>query len=883
MIDRIRPIEQPRVAIVQMRAAVCCWRTARDLLMVIHIRTRRMNTVTGSVRSLLLFCLLGGGFSGWAEEGSVATALASTTVSGQIDTSSGQERIQLGFDPVPATEEYQVQFAPALDGIFAPLASATNGFQWTGPVGTDAAGFYRVVPRQLSTNELWATTLLYRVAYGPTPDEEERVRQLGPEAYLAEQLNAESVPETLDTVDATPRWQRVTVTGLGSSSRLYLYLDGPGDVYLDDLRLVVGTSDDGSRPNLLRNGGFETALGTDWNLSPNLIGSARSSQLVRSGNASLHLISTEGGETQGSSIYQVITPSLNAAQTYTLSYWYLTSGQGARLTLRLSGSGIVSTHGLSGDANSPAPLFSKLKSGTATRADLRAWHVLRAIQSPKQLHEVLRQFFENHFVTQVSKTQDYFDGRGYDTPDPEYLSVRTEFVENVRWRDALLKPQVTFLDLLTISAESPAMIVYLDTVTSRGDGNNVANENYARELCELFCFGVDNGYDQQDIVQISRAWTGWRLDILDPANEFNPLAARSTNYLNPNATGTGLNANTNVLGVWGLRYRADRHNSRAKYLFYNWDAKGNRLDSKKVPARFGPPWAGREYGKILPARTGSAGLQDGYDILAHMANQPFTQEYLSVKLCRLLVHDGFAHGYDFADGTTTPEEELVRSCMLAWENAKPQGQLRPVLQVIFNSELFRNHDASLQKARTPLEFAVGTIRALRARKADGTYTAETDGYSVYNFMNRAGRMRLFDRAEPDGYPEDAPGWISAGTLAERLRFVQSALMPAGMEGKSDAGASTRVDVLGLLQSKLGSAALQDPVRVTDYLLATLFPAEGQANLQAYREVALQFLNTADDGVTASPFANLSPGGTAHDQRLRGLVGLLMSTQRFQEQ
>ena len=866
-----------------MRGSVRSWKTARDLLIVVYIRTCRMNTVTGSVRSLLLSCLLGSGFSGEAEEGSVSTPLANTVISGQIDSLTGQEQLRLGFDPVPATEEYQVQFAPALDGIFTLLGPATNGFQWTGPVGSEPAGFYRVVPRQLSTNELWATTLLYRIAYGPTPDDEERVRQLGPEAYLAEQLNAESVPETLDTVDATPRWQRITATGLGSSSRLYVYLDGPGDVYLDDLRLVVGTSDDGSRPNLLRNGGFESALGTDWNLSPNLIGSARSSQFVKSGSASLHLVSTEAGETQGSSIYQVIAPALSSSQTYTLSYWYLTSDQAARLTLRLSGSGIVNTHGLSGEANSPAPLFSKLKGTTATRADLRAWHVLRAIQSPKQLHEVLRQFFENHFVTQVSKTQDYFDGRGYDTPDPEYFAVRTEFVENFRWREALLKPQVTFLDLLKISAESPAMIVYLDTVSSRGDGNNVANENYARELCELFCFGVDNGYDQQDLVQISRAWTGWRLDILDPANEFNPLAARSTTYLDPTATGTGLNANTNVVGVWGFRYRSDRHNSRAKYLFYNWDANGNRLDSKKVPARFGAPWAGQDYGKILPARTGAAGLQDGYDILAHMANQPFTQEYLSVKLCRLFVHDGFAHGYDFTDAETTPEEELVRNCMLVWENATPKGQLRPVLQVIFNSELFRKHDASLQKARTPLEFAVSTLRALRARKPDGTYTAETDGYSVYNFMNRAGRMRLFDRAEPDGYPEDAPGWISAGTLAERLRFVQSALMPAGMEGKSDAGANTRVDVLGLLQAKLGSAALQDPAQVTDYLLTTLFPAEGHANLQAYRAVALQFLNTADDGVTASPFANLSPGSPAHDQRLRGLVGLLMSTQRFQEQ
>ncbi len=820
-----------------------------------------------------------------ADEVNVPTHLQSSTLTGQITTSgSGAAQIDLQFEPSPATEEYSIEFAPHLHGAFNPVGSVTNGFRWAGPVDTGDSGFYRVDSKTLSTNDLLATTLLHRIAYGPTPDELGRVRQMGPDAYIAEQLTGETIVENLDAIDPTPRWQKVSATGLGSASRLYLYTDGPGDIYLDDLRLVAGATDDGTQSNLLRNGGFESTLGTDWNLSPNVVGSARTTEFVHSGSASLHLVATEAGQSQGSSIYQIITPSLNASQTYTLTYWYRTSTQGTRLTIRLSGSGITSSHDLSGEANSPAPLYAKLSAGTASRADLRAWHVLRALKSKRQLHEVLRQFLENHFVTQVSKTQDYFDGRGYDTPDPERLSVRTEFVENRRWREALLRPDVTFLDLLKISAESPAMIVYLDTVTSRGDGNNVANENYARELCELFCFGVDNGYDQQDIVQISKAWTGWRLDILTPENEFNPLAPRSTTYKDPNATGTGLNANTNVLGTWSFRYRTDRHNNNAKSVFYNWDAAGAKITSPKhVPARFGPPWAGRDYSLTLPARSGAAGLQDGYDILAHMANQPFTEEFISVKLCRLLVHDGFALGYDFTDDATTPEEDLVKQCMLAWENSNPKGQIREVLKVILNSDLFRSHAASLQKARTPLEFAVATIRALRAQKPDGSFTAETDGYEVYNFMNRAGRMRLFDRAEPDGYPEDAPGWISAGTLAERLRFVQSALMPPGMSGKEDAGVNTRIDVLGLLQRKLDSAGQRDAGAVADLFLGLLFPAEGRANLATYRQLAIQYLNTADDGTTSSPWSNLSPGSTLHDQRLRGLVGFLLSTQRFQEQ
>ena len=42
-------------------------------------------------------------------------------------------------------------------------------------------------------------------------------------------------------------------------------------------------------------------------------------------------------------------------------------------------------------------------------------------------------------------------------------------------------------------------------------------------------------------------------------------------------------------------------------------------------------------------------------MIKHLANQPFTQEFISVKLCRLLVHDDFAIGYDFTDPQLSPK------------------------------------------------------------------------------------------------------------------------------------------------------------------------------------------------------------------------------------
>lgn len=815
--------------------------------------------------------------------GGLIVAAAETPVITSLTVQDGH--LRLGFEPFPATVEYQLEQAPAPELPFVPgtLGSPT-GFEWLDLPAAGAKGFFRVVAQPLPPDELAGTTLLNRIAYGPTPDEQARLRVTGPAAYLEEQLAPETIAEDLDHTAFVPTWRHVVASGLGSASAVFIYLDGVGETYLDDIRLVAGPSDDGTQPNLLRDGDFEAALGSDWIVSPNLAGSALTPDVQHGGDLSLHLVSSAAGTTQSNSVYQIITPALVKTNTYTLSYWYLTSATDTeQLSVRLSGSGIVTKVPLK-DANSiPAPIFDKLTAGTAVINDLRAWHVLHAVQSRKQLSEVLRQFWENHFVTEYTKVRDYFDNAGLDNDFAGQIATKLEFAENLRWRDAMLKPQCTFLDLLRISAESPAMIIYLDTVGSRGNGSNIANENYGRELCELFTLGVDNGYDQADIVQISRVWTGWSIRLVANDQAGNPFATVSTNYLNPNAV-SNLTAITNIIGTWAFNYKPAAHNNNQKKIFFQHDAAGAVTGPKLVPDRFGPPWAGRDYSLVIPAGSGTNSIQEGYTLLTHLANQPFTEEFLSVKLCRLFVHDDFDLGYDFTDADTTPEEELIHACMLAWENPPhggPKGQLRDVLRVIFNSELFRANSGSLQKIKTPLEFNVSVLRALRARNDDGSYTATTDGYGLLAAMGRMGRMLLFDRMEPNGYPEDGPAWISAGTLAERLRFVQAAFLPAGSTGKSDGGTATRIDPVALLRLKAPNS-LGDAGAVADYFLGLLFPAEGKANLTAFRAIAVNFLNT-DDAGAASPLANLNPGSAAYDLRIRGAVAMLMTTQRFQEQ
>jgi len=80
--------------------------------------------------------------------------------------------------------------------------------------------------------------------------------------------------------------------------------------------------------------------------------------------------------------------------------------------------------------------------------------------------------------------------------------------------------------------------------------------------------------------------------------------------------------------------------------------------------------------------------------------------------------------------------------------------------------------------------------------------------------------------------------------------------------------------------------LRDAGAVADYFLGILYPCEGRANLDVYRQAAITFLNTADNGTTSSPFSALTVSNAAtspYDQRVRGVVAMLMTAPRFHEQ
>jgi len=90
------------------------------------------------------------------------------------------------------------------------------------------------------------------------------------------------------------------------------------------------------------------------------------------------------------------------------------------------------------------------------------------------------------------------------------------------------------------------------------------------------------------------------------------------------------------------------------------------------------------------------------------------------------------------------------------------------------------------------------------------------------------------------------------------------------------------DPVKLLKSKVPAASWNDAGAVTDYFLNLLFPGEGAGNLGADRADAINYLNTAENG-SASLFTGVGNNTAAYDGRVRGLVGLLMSLPKFQEQ
>jgi uncharacterized protein (DUF1800 family) len=200
--------------------------------------------------------------------------------------------------------------------------------------------------------------------------------------------------------------------------------------------------------------------------------------------------------------------------------------------------------------------------------ELQQARLLRAVDSQRQLYELMVDFWSNHFNVFAAKGADRWLMTSYDR-------------DTIRPR-ALGK----FRDLLLATAQSPAMLFYLDNWLSvspqapaaRAPANvrrRGINENYAREIMELHTLGVEGGYSQQDVHEIARCFTGWTLRRPRGDAEF---------YFDPRL-----------------------HDQGAK--------------------------------TVLGTRIASGGMEDGIRVIDLLARHPATAKFIATKLVRRFVAD----------------------------------------------------------------------------------------------------------------------------------------------------------------------------------------------------------------------------------------------------
>ena len=119
---------------------------------------------------------------------------------------------------------------------------------------------------------------------------------------------------------------------------------------------------------------------------------------------------------------------------------------------------------------------------------LTGWWLHRMRHTPAPLLEKTTLFWHGHFATNVEKVR-----------DPKLMFQQNElFRKNAHGK---------FEELVRGIARDPAMLIYLDSATNR---KIHPNENFAREVMELFALGVGN-YSEQDIQQLARCFTGWEI------------------------------------------------------------------------------------------------------------------------------------------------------------------------------------------------------------------------------------------------------------------------------------------------------------------------------------------------------------------------------------
>jgi uncharacterized protein (DUF1800 family) len=319
--------------------------------------------------------------------------------------------------------------------------------------------------------------------------------------------------------------------------------------------------------------------------------------------------------------------------------------------------------------------------------------LLRDIYSQRQLQAVMTDFWLNHFNVYLRKSQN----------EPYLLPAYQ--------RDTILPNSMgKFEDLLVATAQSPAMLMYLDNWESIGPDSLAAtrvkkvqqlrpngkiaqnlpkgiNENYARELMELHTLGVNGGYTQKDVIEVAKCFTGWTID-------------------RPYQVGMGSQG--------GFVYEPNRHEP------------GDKV--------------------VLGHTIKDGGMNEGLEVLHILATSPATAHFIANKLAVRFVSD-------------TPSPALVDA--MAATFLETDGDIKDVLTTMFRSPEFWSPQVYRAKVKTPLEFLTSAVRASDAEVKNPLPLVQA--------MEKLG-MPIYGMQTPNGYSWLADGWVSSNALISRMNF-----------------------------------------------------------------------------------------------------------------
>ena len=266
-----------------------------------------------------------------------------------------------------------------------------------------------------------------------------------------------------------------------------------------------------------------------------------------------------------------------------------------------------------------------------------------------------------------------------------------------------------FDNLLIELSKDPAMIIWLDNHTNHKDS---INENYGREILELFSMGVGN-YTEDDIKECSRAFTGWTV--------------KNGEYMAMMAQKDSIWPYGRIL--WHHEYRDHDHdNSRKTFL-------------------------------------GEEGHFNGEDVVRIICEQPATARFVSRHLYNFFVADE-APVPQWSD---TPPIDSAAIDTLARAYDDYDHDIRSVLRVLFNSDFFK--EARFRRVKSPTEVIIGTLR-----KTGEYAVPDGGDNGIFMVMEEAGFMgqKLLDPPSVEGW-HTGEEWITSGSLVDRVNFAAQRL------------------------------------------------------------------------------------------------------------